>query len=134
MVGELIADRYELEELVARSAAIGDTIRGRMELWQGRFPQVGHVRGLGAMLAIEIVSDRAAKTPDADLATRVVEEATARGLLLLKAGIYSNVIRVLVPLVIEDAELDEALDVWEESLEAALAGGSRAHLGSGEQD
>ena len=55
--------------------------------------------------------------------------------MLLKAGVYSNVIRVLLPLVIADAELDEALDVWEESLESALgAGGARSHLGSGEQD
>jgi 4-aminobutyrate aminotransferase/(S)-3-amino-2-methylpropionate transaminase len=63
-----------------------------------------------------------------------VDEAAARGLLLLKAGVHSNVIRVLLPLVIEDNELDEALDVWEESLEAALTTGARAHLGSGEQD
>ena len=74
------------------------------------------------MLAIEIVGDRITKEPAADLATAVVDEALSRGLLLLKAGIYSNVIRVLLPLVIGDAELDEALEVWEESLEAALAG------------
>ena len=89
--------------------------------WQSRFEQIGDVRGVGAMLAIEIVADRGTKEPDADLATAVVESAQSRGLLLLKAGIYSNVIRVLLPLVIADPELDEALDVWEESLEAALA-------------
>jgi 4-aminobutyrate aminotransferase / (S)-3-amino-2-methylpropionate transaminase / 5-aminovalerate transaminase len=73
------------------------------------------------MLAIEIVRDRETKEPAADLATAVVDEAAARGLLLLKAGVYSNAIRVLLPLVIEDAELDEALDVWDDALEAVLA-------------
>lgn len=86
------------------------------------------------MLAIELVHDRATKEPAADLATAVVDEAASRGLLLLKAGVYSNVIRVLLPLVIGDAELDEALDVWEEALEAGLTTARHAHLGTGEQD
>ena len=72
------------------------------------------------MLAIEIVRDGATREPAADLATAVVEAAAAHGLLLLKSGIYSNCIRVLVPLVITDAELDEALGVWEQALETAL--------------
>jgi 4-aminobutyrate aminotransferase/(S)-3-amino-2-methylpropionate transaminase len=72
------------------------------------------------MLAIELVHDRTTKDPAPELASAVVEAAVARGLLLLKSGIYSNCIRVLVPLVISDAELDEALGVWEEALEAAL--------------
>ena len=92
-------------------------MRARMESWQDRWPQIGDVRGLGGMLAIELVDgDR----PAADLASRVVEEALARGLLLLKAGVAGNCIRVLVPLVISDAELDEALQVWEDALAAAL--------------
>ena len=82
-------------------------------------PQIGDVRGLGAMLAIELVED-GARPRRPELASRVVEEALARGLLLLKAGVAGNCIRVLVPLVISDAELDEALDVWEAALEAAL--------------
>ena len=73
------------------------------------------------MLAIELVRDRETKEPAPDLATAVTEAAAERGLLLLKSGIYSNCIRVLVPLVISDAELDEALDVWEQALESALA-------------
>jgi len=72
------------------------------------------------MLAIELVADRETKQPAPELATAVVEAAAARGLLLYKAGIYSNCIRVLCPLVITDAELDEALDVWEQALEASL--------------
>jgi 4-aminobutyrate aminotransferase/(S)-3-amino-2-methylpropionate transaminase len=79
------------------------------------------VRGLGAMLAIELVRDPATKEPAADLASAVVEEAARRGLLLLKSGIYSNCIRVLTPLVLSDGELDEALGVWEDALEQALS-------------
>jgi 4-aminobutyrate aminotransferase/(S)-3-amino-2-methylpropionate transaminase len=91
-----------------------------MESWQQRWPRIGDVRGLGAMLAIELVKDPATQEPDPDIATAVVEAATERGLLLLKSGIYSNCIRVLAPLVLTDAELDEALAVWEEALESTL--------------
>jgi len=116
-----VLDVFEEEGVVARAEAIGETIRSRMLSWQERWQQIGDVRGLGAMLAIELVSDRDSKTPDAEVASRIVEEAAARGLLLLKSGIYSNCIRVLTPLVISDAELDEALEVWESALDASLA-------------
>jgi 4-aminobutyrate aminotransferase/(S)-3-amino-2-methylpropionate transaminase len=116
-----VLDVIEEEGLVARADAIGETIRGRMLGWQERWNAIGDVRGLGAMLAIELVSDRESKTPDAEIASRIVEEAAARGLLLLKSGIYSNCIRVLSPLVLSDAELDEALDVWEQALDASVA-------------
>jgi 4-aminobutyrate aminotransferase/(S)-3-amino-2-methylpropionate transaminase len=92
-----------------------------MRAWQERFPAIGDVRGLGAMLAIELVEDRATKAPAPGLATQITAEAANRGLLLLKAGVHGNCIRVLCPLVISDAELDEALGAWEEALEAVLA-------------
>ena len=114
-----VLDVFEEEGLVERGAEVGDRIRSAMASWQERFPQIGDVRGLGAMLAIELVRDGGTKEPDAALATRVVEEAFARGLLLLKSGIYSNCIRVLVPLSITDAQLDESLGVWEDALAAA---------------
>jgi 4-aminobutyrate aminotransferase/(S)-3-amino-2-methylpropionate transaminase len=91
-----------------------------MHGWQERWPAIGDVRGLGAMLALELVHDRDTKNPAPELATKVVEAAAERGLLLLKSGIYSNCIRVLVPLVISDSELDEALGVWEDALDSAL--------------
>jgi 4-aminobutyrate aminotransferase/(S)-3-amino-2-methylpropionate transaminase len=91
-----------------------------MESWRERWPQIGDVRGLGAMLAIELVKEPASKEPDADTATAVVEAAAERGLLMLKSGIYSNCIRVLAPLILSDAELDEALAVWEEALDSVL--------------
>jgi 4-aminobutyrate aminotransferase/(S)-3-amino-2-methylpropionate transaminase len=117
-----VLDIFEEEGLSARAEAIGETIRSRMLSWQERWDAIGDVRGLGAMLAIELVTDRTSKEPAADLASAVVEEAAARGLLLLKSGIYSNCIRVLTPLVITDAELDEALSVWEQALESCLNG------------
>jgi 4-aminobutyrate aminotransferase/(S)-3-amino-2-methylpropionate transaminase len=115
-----VLDVFEEEGLVERAAQIGDTIRERMEAWQQRWDAIGDVRGLGAMLAIELVRDRDTKEPAADIASAVVEAAATRGLLLLKSGIYSNCIRVLVPLVISEAELDEALGVWEEALATTL--------------
>jgi 4-aminobutyrate aminotransferase / (S)-3-amino-2-methylpropionate transaminase / 5-aminovalerate transaminase len=108
------------EDLCARASTLGDQMRERMEAWQQRFPQLGDVRGLGAMLAIELVEDAESKTPAAELATKVTAEAARRGLLLLKSGIYSNCIRVLTPLTLSDAELDEAFGVWEEALETVL--------------
>src|SRR3954468_6070780 len=93
-----VLDIIEEENIVERAAQIGDAMRARMLAWQERFPAIGDVRGLGAMLAIELVEDRSTKRPAPDLATAVVAEAAQRGLLLLKAGIYSNCIRVLSPL------------------------------------
>ena len=116
-----VLDVIEDEGLVERANVIGETMRERMNGWRERFPQVGDVRGLGAMLAVELVEDAASKAPAAALATAVVDAATERGLLLLKAGVHSNCIRVLCPLVITDAELDEALGVWEDALSAVLA-------------
>jgi 4-aminobutyrate aminotransferase / (S)-3-amino-2-methylpropionate transaminase / 5-aminovalerate transaminase len=115
-----VLDVIEEEGVCERAQTVGDTIRARLELWQERYPAIGDVRGLGAMLALELVHDRDTKEPAADLAGRVVEEAARNGLLLLKAGIYGNCVRILLPLTIGDAELDEGLDVWEQALEVAL--------------
>jgi 4-aminobutyrate aminotransferase / (S)-3-amino-2-methylpropionate transaminase / 5-aminovalerate transaminase len=111
-----VLDVIAEEGLADRAAEIGETIRARMESWRARFDAVAGVRGLGAMLALELGRDG---MPDPETATAVAEAASRRGLLLLKAGIHSNCIRVLVPLVISDGELDEALDVWEQALEDA---------------
>jgi len=115
-----VLDVIEDEGVCDRAAQLGETIRARMESWRERWPPIGDVRGLGAMLAIELVEDRETKAPAADVASAVVEAAAERGLLLLKCGIYSNCIRVLTPLVISDSELDEALGAWEQALDASL--------------
>jgi 4-aminobutyrate aminotransferase/(S)-3-amino-2-methylpropionate transaminase len=115
-----VLDVFEDESLVERAGQIGETIRSRMQAWQQRWDAIGDVRGLGAMLAIELVHDRDSKDPAPELAAAVVEAASERGLLLLKSGIYSNCIRVLVPLVISESELGEALGVWEDALGSVL--------------
>ena len=112
-----VLDVVEEERLSERAEAIGERIRGAMERWRDRHDEIADIRGLGAMLAIEL---RRNGEPDADLATAVADAAAANGLLLLKAGMHGNCMRVLVPLVISDAELDEALAVWEEALEEVL--------------
>jgi 4-aminobutyrate aminotransferase / (S)-3-amino-2-methylpropionate transaminase / 5-aminovalerate transaminase len=115
-----VLDVIEEERLVERAQEIGEVLRSRMDAWGERFDFVGPVRGIGAMLAVEIVKP-GGNEPDPDRATAIVEGATARGLLLLKAGIHGNCIRVLVPLVIADEQLDEALGAWEEALAASGA-------------
>jgi 4-aminobutyrate aminotransferase/(S)-3-amino-2-methylpropionate transaminase len=116
-----VLDVIEEEHLVERAEVIGEAMRERMRAWQSRLPAIGDVRGLGAMLALELVRDPVTKEPAPELATAVVEQAAQRGLLLLKAGIHGNCIRVLCPLVITDAELDEAMDAWESALADVLA-------------
>ena len=116
-----VLDVFAEEGLLERAQRVGETTRARMLEWQDRFEEIGDVRGLGAMLAVEYVLDRETKEPATELASRVAEEAARRGLLLLKAGIHSNCNRVLCPLSITDSELAEALDAWQEALEAVLA-------------
>jgi 4-aminobutyrate aminotransferase-like enzyme len=115
-----VLDVIDEEGLLERAVHLGETMRARMLTWQERFPAIGDVRGLGAMVAIELVEDRATKAPASQLAQAVIDGARDRGLLLLKAGVHGNAIRVLCPLVVTDAELDEALGVWEDALAEAL--------------
>jgi 4-aminobutyrate aminotransferase/(S)-3-amino-2-methylpropionate transaminase len=79
------------------------------------------VRGLGAMMGLELVSDRQTRAPDKATTGRWLAEALKRGLILLSAGTYGNVVRVLAPLTIEDAVLDEGLDAMGAALDAAVA-------------
>lgn len=115
-----VLDIFEDEDLVDRANEIGDVIRARMLEWQARWPEVGDVRGLGAMLAIELVEDGESKAPAHELTEAVIEAALQRGLLLLKAGVYGNCIRVLCPLTISEPELDDGLAAWEDALSSVL--------------
>ena len=78
------------------------------------------MRGLGAMTAVEFVKGRDDRTPNTDAPLKIVGEAYKRGLLLIRAGLYSNCVRTLVPLTISDAELEEGLGVLEESIAAVI--------------
>jgi 4-aminobutyrate aminotransferase/(S)-3-amino-2-methylpropionate transaminase len=115
-----VLDVLAEENLVARAEVVGETVRTRMTEWQERHARIGDVRGLGAMLAIELVGDRASKEPAPELAAAVIDAALARGLILLKSGVQGNCIRVLCPLTITDLELEEALEVWGDALAATL--------------
>jgi len=104
-------------DFLERSAALGRRIARRLEGWKEKYGVIGDVRGLGAMRLVEFVSDRQQRTPDPDTTLRIIREAVEHGLILIRAGLYSNCIRLLPPLVITEEQLDEGLDV----LEAAIA-------------
>jgi 4-aminobutyrate aminotransferase len=106
-------------EFQQHAVELGERIRVRLEAIASANAHVGDVRGLGPMLALELVEDRDSKTPAASLASGTVEAARERGLILLACGLYSNVIRILVPLVVANEELDRGLDILEESLTVA---------------
>ena len=119
-----VLDIFDEDDLLSRAVRLGERLKAGLDTLAVRFPdQIGEVRGLGAMLAFELVEDPHSKVPATALAQRVVEAARERGLLLLKAGMYASVIRILVPLTAEDRDLDEGLAILGQALEAAIAGG-----------
>ncbi|WP_299431155.1 4-aminobutyrate--2-oxoglutarate transaminase [uncultured Meiothermus sp.] len=119
-----VLDIFEQEKLLDKAQKLGEVLHQGFRRIQARFPQVvGDVRGLGPMIAMELVKDLEAKSPDAQLTNRLVEIAREKGLLLFKAGMHYNVIRCLVPLVVSEAEAQQGLAILEESLEQALAEG-----------
>jgi 4-aminobutyrate aminotransferase/(S)-3-amino-2-methylpropionate transaminase len=115
---DVIAD----EQLVERARILGTQLMTRLKALQAKCPAIGEVRGLGSMVAIELVKNRRADQPDADLARALVQAAAARGLVILSCGIYGNVIRVLSPLTISDALLNEGLELLEAALTDLTAG------------
>jgi 4-aminobutyrate aminotransferase/(S)-3-amino-2-methylpropionate transaminase len=112
-----VLDVLERDGLPERAERLGARLRARFLAMQERFPCIGDVRGIGAMLALELVEDRATRAPAPELTARVLRRAVERGAIFLRAGVHGNVIRVLMPLVIREEELEEALD----ALEAAFA-------------
>jgi 4-aminobutyrate aminotransferase/(S)-3-amino-2-methylpropionate transaminase len=111
----------ERDGLLSRAEAIGQTIRTRLVAMAERHGSIGDVRGVGAMQAIELVTDRVAKTPAPKLVDAIAKTACEHGLLVLRAGLYGNVIRTLVPLTIGDDRLHAGLDI----LDSAIATNGR---------
>ncbi|MGO4762089.1 4-aminobutyrate--2-oxoglutarate transaminase [Cupriavidus sp. 2KB_3] len=109
-----VLDVLETENLIARGAALGQRLTERLNSLKPRVPQIAEVRGIGAMVAMEF--RRADGSPDADFTRDVQNRALEKGLLLLSCGVYGNVIRFLFPLTIEDAVMDEGLDILAEVL------------------
>ena len=108
-------------DFLARAVDVGERIHARLHEMAARHPSIGEVRGIGPMAAIELVKDRETREPGADIAAAAVTAALDRGLIILKTGIYDNVIRILVPIAAPDEDLEAGLDRLEESLGAAAA-------------
>jgi 4-aminobutyrate aminotransferase/(S)-3-amino-2-methylpropionate transaminase len=109
-----VIDMLQQEQLIGRANFIGQTIIHRFKQLQEKYETIGDVRGLGAMVAVEFVKDSKTKEPNKELTAAILKECHQRGVIVMSAGIYSNVIRLLTPLVITDEQLAEALDVMEE--------------------
>ena len=122
-----VLDVIESEELCARATRIGQIVQSRLQSLQKQFECIGDVRGLGAMVALELVKDRTSREPDAELTAAVLAHAEKRGLVLLSCGTSANVIRLLPPLTIEDQVLEEGLTLLGAALgDAAGRGAARA--------
>jgi 4-aminobutyrate aminotransferase/(S)-3-amino-2-methylpropionate transaminase len=111
-----VLDVFEEEKLLEKSERIGRKLRDRFEVWQGEFEMIGDVRGMGAMMGLELVRDREKKVPASDEAKTLVRLCYEKGLIVLSCGNFSNVIRTLMPLVITDEQLERGLSIMEESL------------------
>jgi len=114
--GLAVFDIVESEDLLARATTVGERIRERFRAMQARYPAIGDVRGLGGMAAMEFVEDRETKKPAGDLAKAYRAKLYENGVVNIGAGTYHNVIRILVPLTIEDSTLDRGLDIMEQTM------------------
>ena len=113
-----VLDVMEAEHLPARAARMGEQIRARFCQWAARHACIGDVRGLGAMVGMELVVDRSTKEPDKALTARLIAAALERGVILLSAGTYGNTVRILAPLTTPETIVEEGLDAVEQALEA----------------
>jgi len=109
-------DLFKNENLLTRANELGDRFQRRAREWQRRWPIVGDVRGLGGMQAIELVKSQESKTPATEETKQITQYCYEHGLITITAGTYSNVIRVLVPLVATSEQIDEGLEVLESAL------------------
>ena len=105
-------------DINALGRKVGSVIRNRFNDWKSKFPAIGDVRGLGAMLAIELVKDGDPFQPDADLCKKLISYCAENGLIIINAGVNGNVLRVLGPLVITNEQLEKGLDIIESGLQS----------------
>lgn len=111
-----VFDIFETENLLRKAKALGDTAHARFDQFKEKYEIIGDVRGIGPMLALELVTDRKTKTPAPDQTKALVKYCFERGLILLSCGGYGNVIRILMPLVITNEQLEAGLAILEEGL------------------
>ncbi len=119
------------ENLVDRARVIGERLVSRLKAMQERLACIGEVRGLGAMVSMELVRNRDANAPDAELTKALTQAAGKKGLILLSCGVRGNVIRFLAPLTIPDALLDEGLQIVDDCLQELTAGKRSAVAATG---
>jgi 4-aminobutyrate aminotransferase/4-aminobutyrate aminotransferase/(S)-3-amino-2-methylpropionate transaminase len=115
-----VLDVVASEDLCARATRMGQKMRSRLEALAREMPRIGDVRGIGAMVALELVKDAKSKEPDADTTAAVLAHAEKRGLILLSCGTSANVVRLLAPLTIQDSILEEGLALLADSLREAF--------------
>jgi 4-aminobutyrate aminotransferase/(S)-3-amino-2-methylpropionate transaminase len=121
-----VLEVFEEENILQKSQALGDKLAKRFEAWQQEFDCVDNGRNMGAMAALDLVSDKAKHTPDADLAAALCKKCREKGLVLLSCGLYGNTIRFLMPVTIEDKVLEEGLGIIEETLKELVGKKSAA--------
>jgi 4-aminobutyrate aminotransferase len=119
--GHAVLDVIESEGLCAKAQQVGQKMRTHLEGLARRMPCIGDVRGLGAMVAFELVRDSRSREPDAELTAAILAQAEKRGLILLSCGTSANVVRLLAPLTIQDAVLEEGLGILTAAVDAAYA-------------
>jgi len=113
-----VLDMFEQQDLNARANELGEHFQKRAREWQKRWPMIGEVRGLGAMQALELVQSRDKREPAAEETKQITQYCYEHGVITISAGTYGNVIRLLMPLVITESQMDEGLDVLEGGLRA----------------
>lgn len=123
--GIAVLDVMEKENIPARGEKVGKRVMEKFAEMYDKYDVIGDYRGLGAMCALELVKDRKTKEPAKEQTAQVLQEAHKRGLIVLKAGVYDNVVRLLMPLVVTDEQLEEGLELLEESVEAVMAGATK---------
>src|SRR5437762_559124 len=116
-----VLDEFESNDLLGRAISIGQRFEKRAQEWKERFDLIGDARGLGAMRAIELVKSQESKAPASEETKKIAQYCYEHGLITITAGSYSNVIRVLVPLVITNGQMDEALGILEQAF-ASVSG------------
>ena len=104
---------------LAQANHVGEIIRTTMETWKEKYAIIGDVRGVGAMRLVEFVKDRDTQEPDIDVTLEIIKDAGAHGLIMIRAGLFSNCIRLLPPIVITDDQLIEGLNVLEDAIKRA---------------
>jgi 4-aminobutyrate aminotransferase/(S)-3-amino-2-methylpropionate transaminase len=117
-----VIQTFEEDNLSARAEHLGDRFLRRAEMWQKRYPLIGDIRGLGAMRAMELVRSADSREPAKEETAAIIRYCYEHGVLAISAGTYGNVVRLLVPLIISDADFDEGLDVLEAAFESVTPG------------